>query len=109
VALATTTTLSGPNTQRNLTPQQRLLKQNFRNQADLLAKSMSNSVENQKNVSSSLNASFNSFAFNNTNITPDNSKQMLIEAVYEECPFHKLRTEWYIKLRYKFALEIKQI
>ena len=77
---------------RNLTPQQKLLQQNFRNQAELLSKSI---IPNGSNNSSSTNAEYNSFAFNNTNITADNIKQVLIEAVYEKCPFHNLKTDWY--------------
>jgi hypothetical protein len=80
----------------NLTPQQQFLKENFRNQAALLSKTIKNtpSINNNINSQTQIKNIHNNSQYSLV-AAMDNPKQTLLEAVYEECPFHNLKTEWY--------------
>lgn len=45
--------------------------------------------------------------FNQSNdSTTTDSNQILVESVYKECPFHLIRTEWFINCKIKHKLII---
>ncbi len=75
---------------QNISNQNKFLQYNFRNQESILLNKMLNNVNNHKN---SLNE--NEYHTNN-----NNNSQFVIESGYSECPFHQLRTQWYLYINY---------
>lgn len=93
---------SSKNSQPSTSSPNNFLRQNFRNQADLLYQSIvsNNQKAASRNVSPSVNKNNTPLAqsINNNNInqqhSESNNRQTVIDAVYENCPFHDQRTEW---------------